>query len=150
VSGSVTFEPSDPAVVGLGSEQRAGDSSTIVSAAAAALPVDVGRVAAMPAGHDVVDAALELVTHHASRIVAGAGVDIAAEQAASRLQDALRGREVIAQAQGVVMARQWVSAEVAYAGLLRSSRQAHIPLRRQAIEITASTQRQVPRTGSEP
>ena len=82
-----------------------------------------------------------------SRIVASAGV--AAEQA-TRLQAALRVRELIAQAQGVVMARQGVSAEVASATLLRSSRQAHIRLRRQATEIVASTQLQVPLTGSEP
>ena len=88
-----------------------------------------------------------LFATHTSRIAAGAGVDIAAEAAASRLQDALRGREVIARAQGVVTARQGVSAEVASAGLRRSSRQAHIPLRRQSTEITASTQRQPPRTG---
>ncbi len=62
----------------------------------------------------------------------------------SLLQAALRGRELIAQAQGVVMARQGVSAEVAYATLLRSSRQAHIRLRRQASEIVASIQRQLP------
>ena len=68
----------------------------------------------------------------------------------SLLQAALGGRELIAQAQGVVMARQGVSAEVAYATLLRSARQAHIRLRRQATEITASTRRQVPLTGSEP
>jgi len=73
----------------------------------------------------------------------------AAEQA-TRLQAALRVRELIAQAQGVVMARHGVSAEAASATLLRSARQAHISLRRQATEITASTQRQVPLTGGEP
>jgi len=82
-----------------------------------------------------------LIATEASRIVATGGV--AAEQA-TRLQAALRGRELIAQAQGVVMARQGVSAEVAYATLLRSSRQAHIRLRRQASEIVASIQRQLP------
>ena len=269
VSRLVEFEPSDPDLVPLGSEQPAGDDPTIVTAASADQPADVGWATAMPAGHDVVDAALELVTAlaqatvggadgasvslarrgrlgtvaatddtvaqmdrdqyatgqgpclaaageghwfhvestaeearwpdfvpraraggigsilstplmataggsvgalniysrterafgppeqelaalfatQASRIVASAGV--AAEQA-TRLQAALPVRELIAQAQGVVMARQGVSAEVAYATLLRSARQAHIRLRRQATEITASTQRQVPLTGSEP
>ncbi len=88
-----------------------------------------------------------LFATQASHIVANA--EVAAAQA-SRLQAALGGRELIAQAQGVVMARQGVSAEVAYATLLRSARQAHIRLRCQATEITASTQRQVPLTGSKP
>jgi len=268
VSGLVEFEPSEPDLVPLGSEQQADDGSTIVSATTTGPPVGVGRVAAMAAGHDVVDAALELVTALAQATVGGAdgssvslarhgrigtvgatddtvaqmdrdqyatgqgpclaaageghwfhiesvaeearwpdfvprartggigsilstplmaagrsvgalniysrterafgppeqelaalfatqasrilaSAEVAAEQA-TRLQAALRVRELIAQAQGVVMARQGVSAEVASATLLRSSRQAHIPLRRQATEITASTQRQVPLTGSEP
>jgi len=268
VSGLVEFEPSDPDLVPLGSEHQAGDNATIVSAAAHRT-ADVGWATVMPAGHDVADAALELVTalaqatvggadgasvslarhgqmgtvaatddtvaqmdrdqyatgqgpclaaageghrfhvesvaeearwpdfvpraraggigsilstplmatagrsvgalniysrterafgppeqelaalfaSQASRIVASEGV--AAEQA-TRLQAALRVRELIAQAQGVVMARQGVSAEAASASLLRSSRQAHISLRRQATEITASTQRQIPLTRSEP
>jgi len=269
VSGLVEFEPSDPDLVPLGSEQQAGDNAPIVSAAAAEATVEGGWVAAMPGGHDVVDAALELVTALAQATVGGAdgasvslarrgrigtvaatddtvaqmdrdqyatgqgpclaaageghwfhvesvadearwpdfvprarargigsilstplmaaagrsvgalniysrterafglpeqelaalfatqaarivaSADVAAAQA-SRLQAALGGRELIAQAQGVVMARQGVSAEVAYATLLRSARQAHIRLRRQATEITASTQRKLPLTGSEP
>ncbi len=269
VSGLVEFEPSEPDLVPLGSEQQADDSSTIVSATTTGPPVGVGRVAAMAAGHDVVDAALELVTALAEATVGGAdgasvslarhgrmgtvaatddtvaqmdrdqyatgqgpclaaageghwfhvesvgeearwpdfvpraraggigsilstplmgtagrsvgalniysrterafgppeqelaalfatqaasiiaSAGVAAEQA-SRLQAALRVRELIAQAQGVVMARQGVSAEVASAALLRSSRQAHISLRRQATEITASTQQQKPLAGSEP
>ena len=269
VSGLVEFESSDPDLVPLESEQQADDNATIVTAVAADQTADVGWATALPAGHDVVDAALELVTAlaqatvggadgasvslarhgqmgtvaatddtiaqmdrdqyatgqgpclaaageghrfhvesvaeeerwpdfvpraraggigsilstplmatagrsvgalniysrterafgppekelaalfatQASRIVASAGV--AAEQA-TRLQGALRVRELIAQAQGVVMARQGVSAEAASASLLRSSREAHISLRRQATEITASTQRQIPLTGSEP
>jgi len=267
VSRLVEFEPSDPELVALGSEHQAGDSATIVSAAAGQTAA-VGWATSLPTGHDVVDAALELVTAlaqatvggadgasvsiarhgrmgtvaatddtvaqmdrdqyatgqgpclaaageghrfhvesvaddarwpdfvpraraggigsilstplmaaagrsvgalniysrterafgppeqelaalfatQASRILDSAGV--AAEQA-TRLQAALRVRELIAQAQGVVMARQGVSAAAASATLLRSSRQAHISLRRQATEITASTQRQVPLTGSE-
>jgi len=268
VSGLVEFEPSDPDLVPLGAEQQAGDNVTIESAGADQA-ADVGWATALPAGRDVVDAALELVTAlaqatvggadgasvslasrgrmgtvaatddtiaqmdrdqystgqgpclaaageghwfhvesvaeegrwpdfvpraraggigsilstplmatgghsvgalniysrterafgppeqelaalfatQASRIVASAAV---ADEQATRLQAALRVRQLIAQAQGVVMARQGVSAEVASATLLRSSRQAHIRLRRQATEIVASTQQQVPLTRSEP
>ncbi len=87
-------------------------------------------------------AALFATRHHA--FATGA---VVADQA-TRLQAARRRRELIAQAQGVVMARQGVSAEVASAALLRSSRQAHIPLRCQATEIMASAQPQVPLNGS--
>lgn len=262
VSGLVEVESSDPGLVSLGSEQRSGDASTMVGAAPAALALDLSRVAAMPAGQDVVDAALELITAlaqatvggadgvsvsltrkgslttvaatdetiaqmdhdqydtgqgpcvsaageghwfhveslaeesrwpdfvpraraggiasilstpllvatdrpagalniyshrerafgpreqelaalfatQASRVLAQAGADIAAEEAARRLQAALGVREVIAQAQGVVMARDGVSAIEAYATLRRHSTEADMPLRLQASEVVASTQ----------
>jgi len=91
-----------------------------------------------------------LFATQASRIVAGAGVDGTSEAAANRLQDALRRREVIAQAQGVLMARHNVSAEAAYASLRRSSTRADIPLRDQATATVASTQLPAPSTGSTP
>lgn len=59
----VEFEPSDPDLVPLGSEQPAGDNTTIVTAASADQPADVGWATAMPAGH-VVDAALESLEEH--------------------------------------------------------------------------------------
>ncbi len=72
VSRLVEFEPSDPDLVPLGSEQQAGDNTTIVNAAAAEATVEGGRVVAMGAGNEVVDAALELVTALAQATVGGA------------------------------------------------------------------------------
>ncbi len=256
----VELEGSDAAA--LGSEQRAGDDSRSVAAAPALAPVDAARVAAMPAGTDLVDAALGLVTAlahatvsgadgvsvslaragtlttiaatddtiaqmdrdqyatgqgpclaaaaqghwfhieslaeedrwpafvprardggigsilstpllgagdrpvgalniysrsdrafgpaaqelaalfatQASRIVTDARADVAAEEAAQRFQDALRVREIIAHAQGVLMAREGVTAEAAYAILCRSSRQSGVTVRRQATGIVAAVQ----------
>lgn len=262
VSGLVELESSDPGALSLGSEQQSGDDSKMVGAAPADSALDLSRVAAMPAGQDVVDAALELITAlaqatvggadgvsvsltrqgrlttvaatddtiaqmdhdqystgqgpcvsaaaeghwfhveslaeesrwpdfvpraraggiasilstpllvdadrpvgalniyshgerafgpaeqelaalfatQASRVLAQSGADIATEEAAQRLQAALGVREVIAQAQGVVMAREGVSAVEAYATLRRHSTEADMPLRRHAREIVASTQ----------
>ena len=83
-----------------------------------------------------------LFATQASGILADAGVDIATEEVAKRLQDALQARETIAQAQGVVMARQGVTAEVAYAALRQSSKRTGVPVRHRAAEIVASTARE--------
>ena len=84
-----------------------------------------------------------LFATQASGILTDAAVDVSAEQAAARLQDALRSREVIAQAQGVVMGREGVSAEEAFAHLRRSSGDAHVPVRQRAGDVVASTRPQV-------
>ena len=84
-----------------------------------------------------------LFATEASEILTNAAVDVSAEQVAARLSDALRAREVIAQAQGVIMARDGLSAEEALAHLRRSSRHADMPMRQYAGGVVASTRRQV-------
>jgi anti-anti-sigma factor len=77
----------------------------------------------------------------ASTILTGAGVDVTDTELASRLQDALRGREVIAQAQGVLMDRDGVDEDRAYTSLLRASLDAGMPLRSHALDVIASARR---------
>ena len=55
------------------------------------------------------------------------------------LQAALGTRELIGQAQGILMEREHLSAEAATARLHRTSRDADIPLRRLAADIVAAT-----------
>ena len=86
-----------------------------------------------------------LFATQASGILTDAAVDVSAEQVAARLQDALRAREVIAQAQGVIMEREGVSAEDAFAHLRRSSRDADVPVRQHADDVVATSRRQVTR-----
>lgn len=257
----VTIEAPDPAAAALGGEQHADDLLSLVASAPVERPMDFARVAALPARHDVLDAALRLVTTlahatiggadgvsvslkrqgtvstiaasdetiaqmdrdqyatgqgpclaaaaeghwfhveslaeetrwpqfvpraiegginsilstplmasdrpvgalniysrsegafgpdeqelaalfatQASGIVRDAGADVGVEEIAKRLQNALVVREVIAQAQGALMAREGVSAEAASAHLRRSSRQSQVPLRDRAADIVASTQ----------
>ncbi|MGI8662326.1 MAG: anti-sigma factor antagonist [Acidimicrobiales bacterium] len=76
-----------------------------------------------------------LFATHASGILTGARVDMTVDEVADRLRDALLGREVIAQAQGVVMGRQGSSAEAAHADLRRSSRTAGVTIREWAAVI---------------
>jgi hypothetical protein len=80
----------------------------------------------------------------ASTILTGAGVDVTDDELAHRLQDALRGREVIAQAQGVLMEREGVDEDRGYTSLLRASLDAKTPLRRHAFDVVASTRRGTP------
>ena len=84
-----------------------------------------------------------LFATEASGILTDAAVDISAEEVGRRLYGVLRSREVIAQAQGVVMGREGISAEDAFARLRRASRQADIPMRQYAHDVVASTRRHV-------
>lgn len=77
----------------------------------------------------------------ASSILAEAGVGISDDQMATRLAEALLGRQVIAQAQGVIMEREHMSEDDAYTSLRRFSQRTGKPLGERAQEIVASTQR---------
>lgn len=80
----------------------------------------------------------------ASDLLLSAAMDVSVEELSRRLQDALRGRDVIAQARGVLMERHGVSGEDASAQLRRSSRRTSTPMRRLAEDIMASTQPPAP------
>ena len=91
-------------------------------------------------------ASQELATifaNQASRVLADSGLDPAMQHAGQDLQDALRAREVIAQAQGVLMERGGVSADDASATLRQAARMAGIPLHRTARDLVASTFRPI-------
>jgi GAF domain-containing protein len=88
-------------------------------------------------------AELELSTMfatQASEFLVSAAMDVSMEDLSRQLQEALRGRDVIAQSRGVLMERHHVAADVASTMLRRSSRQSDTPLRRVAEDIMASTQ----------
>ena len=75
---------------------------------------------------------------HASDILVEARQDVTADELGRRLRDALGTREVIAQAQGVLMAREGGSAESSYGALRQSSKRAGITVRDQAVAILAT------------
>jgi len=77
----------------------------------------------------------------ASLILAGAGVDVTDEQLSSRRNEALAARRVIAQAEGVIMEREGVEADDAYAMLCDCSRTSNRPFRQWAQDVVASTKR---------
>ena len=85
-----------------------------------------------------------LFASQASGILADAGLETGADHANWRLQEALSSREVIAQAQGVIMERAGVSAGAAYATLRRSARRAVKPVRQTAMDFVGSTLREGP------
>lgn len=80
-----------------------------------------------------------LFAAQASDLLVNAAVDTSVEELSRQLQEALRGRDLIAQARGVLMERDGITADDAYTQLRRSSRQTDTPLRRLAEEVTAST-----------
>jgi GAF domain-containing protein len=79
-----------------------------------------------------------LFATQASVILADGGADVTDEQLTTRITDALLAREVIAQAQGVLMARHEMTTTDAAATLHRSARAAMLPVRRHAADVVAS------------
>lgn len=85
-----------------------------------------------------------LFAAQSSDLIMSAAMDTSVEELSRQLQDALRGRDVIAQARGVLMERHQVTAEAASTQLRRSARRANTPVRRLAEDIVASTQPPAP------
>ena len=81
-----------------------------------------------------------LFATQASGILVDAGSDLTDGQLAARITDALMAREVIAQAQGVLMARHHMSAKVAATTLHRNARTADQVVRQYAIDVVETTQ----------
>jgi transcriptional regulator with GAF, ATPase, and Fis domain len=81
-----------------------------------------------------------MLASRASDLLVSAAMDVSMEDLSRQLQEALKGRDVIAQARGVLMERHGVAADAAYTMLRRSSRQSSTPLRRVAEDIMSSTQ----------
>jgi GAF domain-containing protein len=76
----------------------------------------------------------------ASDLLVSAAMDVSMEDFSRQLQEALRGRDVIARARGVLMERHGVTADLAYTMLRRISGQSSTPLRRVAEDVMTSTQ----------
>jgi ANTAR domain len=85
----------------------------------------------------------------ASRIVADAGAGLGDDQEALRIRGALRTRQIIAQAQGVLMEREGIAEDMAYRSLLHFSQTTGQPLRDRAVEVVASTTPSVIPTGGD-
>lgn len=73
-----------------------------------------------------------LFASEASSILAQAGTDMTTDEVAQRLRDALTTRKVIANAQGVIMGRQGISADAAYANLRQSAKRTGVNVREAA------------------
>ena len=73
----------------------------------------------------------------ASSLLADAGLGPTVDQVAQRLRAAPGAREVIAQAQGVLIAHQGFSPEAAYSYLRHTARQSAVTVRDRAATIVA-------------
>ncbi len=82
-----------------------------------------------------------LFASEASAILAEARVETGVDGIAKRLRESLSAREIIAQAQGVIMARQGISAEAAYANLRQYSKKHGITIRECAAALVSNTAR---------
>ena len=81
-----------------------------------------------------------MLASRASDLLISAAIDVSMEDLSRQLQEALKGRDAIAQARGILMARHGVTADAAYTMLRRLSRQTSTPLRRVAEDLMGSTQ----------
>jgi anti-anti-sigma factor len=79
-----------------------------------------------------------------SSILRGVGSDVDDERLLARFQSALRARELIAQAQGVLMERDGLAEDEAYSSLRRFSLMHNRPLQERAHDIVSSTHRDRP------
>ncbi len=84
----------------------------------------------------------------ASAILTDAGVDATDDQRSERFQASLRSREVIAQAQGVLMERQGLTEDEAFTALRVRAQQDGLTLRARAEQVNDSTRPSMPRSGS--
>jgi anti-anti-sigma factor len=82
-----------------------------------------------------------LFAGQASGILAGSSTDVSDQDVGTRIANALAAREVIAQAQGVYMARQSVSAEDAAAAIHRSAREREVSVLVESTDLVGSTHR---------
>lgn len=87
-----------------------------------------------------------LFAEQASGILTDAGADVSDDQLAGRIASALRSRQVIAHAQGVLMERDGIEPDAAATILIRAARAANRTLLDQATEVVASARRE-PRAG---
>lgn len=83
-----------------------------------------------------------LFASQASGILIDGGTDATDEKLGERILEGLHARETIARAEGVLMARDHVSAERATATLHRAARAAEVAVLQHATEIVASTHSQ--------
>jgi anti-anti-sigma factor len=92
-----------------------------------------------PAAFTIKDQDLALVfANQASTLLAEAQVDVTDHQLDGRLGEALRTRELISQAQGIIMEREGVGEQTAYTVLRRTSIRDGTPLRLRAQDIVSS------------
>lgn len=85
-----------------------------------------------------------------STILRDAGMDLAHDQRAGQVNEALLTRQAIAQAQGVIMQRDGVDEDAAYAALRRMSLVSGMTLREEADDILAVASAPHPALGARP
>lgn len=98
-------------------------------------------------GNDDQSLAMRFATE-VSAVLTDAGVDVSDDRRSERFQASLRAREVIAQAQGVIMDRQGITEEEAYTVLRVHSQRSGLSLRARAEEVIGSTRPGHPPLGS--
>ena len=86
-------------------------------------------------------AAAAVFARKASVILSDAGAGVTDDQLALRYQEALRGRDVITLAKGVIMERDGLGEDDAFAALLRLALYQGVPLRARAEALLLSTKR---------
>jgi len=79
-----------------------------------------------------------LFASQASSILAEARTDMTTDEVAGRLREALTTRQVIAHAEGVIMGREGISADAAYANLRQTAKRTGVDVRESAAALLTS------------
>lgn len=85
-----------------------------------------------------------LFAGQASGVLAGSSTDVSDQEVVTRIASALAAREVIAQAQGVYMARQAVSAKDAAAAIHRAARERGVSVLVESTDLVDATRMAIP------
>ena len=83
----------------------------------------------------------QLFATQTENLLGVAGAEVSDEQRTARVADALRSREVIAVAMGVLMERDGATQAEAAARLRKAAREKGVPMRQHASDVVASSQR---------
>ncbi len=112
--------------------------------ATGAIKVYSDRPASYDASHEPI---LRMLADQAGVVLANVQGYVEAQQLSEQLKEALRSRDVIGQAKGILMAREGIDDEAAFAMLRKASQTKNIKLRDVAAAIVQTTRGQAPDGG---
>lgn len=130
-----------PAAASMGLRSSLSAPLRVRGEATGAIKVYSQDVGSYDAAHEPV---LQMLADQAAVVLANVKGYVEAEQVSEQLKDALRSRDVIGQAKGILMEREGIDDEAAFAMLRRTSQLNNVKLRDVAAAVVDTTRRRAP------